>query len=240
MYLIGIPPCLANESVLSKTEYFGQYGKIRKCVVNKNNPYNSPSGLSYRAYINYVNEVEATLCIKACDNFTIGNMQLKATYGTTKYCNYFLNGNACPKTECLYLHEFGSCLDTFTREEIQKNQHMQPHNSIFMLLKVNISLPVGTMKLPSVTLVKNRQFCSDITNKVPRRKDSRFGFNEDSGETAVKLPEYLEDLCNKCSPMTRVARVPTEQANELFKETWATDIFQFDWQTGQLVFIKGI
>jgi hypothetical protein len=33
--------------------------------------------------------------------------QVKATFGTTKYCNAFLKGVHCGNPECLYLHDVG-------------------------------------------------------------------------------------------------------------------------------------
>ena len=34
--------------------------------------------------------------------------QVKACYGTTKYCNAFLKGMPCNNTDCLYLHAEGT------------------------------------------------------------------------------------------------------------------------------------
>lgn len=50
---------------MNSYEYFGQYGKINKLVVNRNMPYNpnNQKGPSYSAYITYSNEREASLAI---------------------------------------------------------------------------------------------------------------------------------------------------------------------------------
>jgi len=50
---------------LSSYEYFGQYGKINKLVVNKNMPYNqnNQKGPSFSAYITFANEREASMAI---------------------------------------------------------------------------------------------------------------------------------------------------------------------------------
>ena len=34
----------------------------------------------------------------------------RASFGTTKYCNYFLRGQECTNTDCLYLHSIGMTL----------------------------------------------------------------------------------------------------------------------------------
>lgn len=35
VYAVGLPPSIANEDVLRKPDYFGQYGKINKIVLNR-------------------------------------------------------------------------------------------------------------------------------------------------------------------------------------------------------------
>ena len=37
VYAVGLPPLIANEDTLRKPEYFGQYGKISKIVLNRTN-----------------------------------------------------------------------------------------------------------------------------------------------------------------------------------------------------------
>lgn len=37
----------------------------------------------------------------------VAGKQVKACFGTTKYCNAFLKGIVCNNPECLYLHEIG-------------------------------------------------------------------------------------------------------------------------------------
>lgn len=85
----------------------GQYGTITKISVNTQKAYN-PNGLygpSYSAYITYSSAKEASLAILAIDNITIDGHLLRASFGTTKYCNYFLKGISCPSKDCLFLHK---------------------------------------------------------------------------------------------------------------------------------------
>lgn len=51
--------------ILAREEYFGQYGKIQKIVVNKDKPFTPRGqvGPTYSAYITYSNEKEASLAI---------------------------------------------------------------------------------------------------------------------------------------------------------------------------------
>lgn len=56
VYAVGLPPL--SEEVLRKSDYFGQYGKINKIVLNRNNP---PAGDARRAsssaYVTFFHKV---------------------------------------------------------------------------------------------------------------------------------------------------------------------------------------
>lgn len=41
VYVIGLSPALADENLMRKYEYFGQYGKIQQISINKENAYTS-------------------------------------------------------------------------------------------------------------------------------------------------------------------------------------------------------
>ena len=103
----------------------GPYGS----AVSRNGPTGS-------AYITFKRPEDAKRCIEAvngvtwggklsCDNTHAGRSmfscilkysclsvpagkQVKACFGTTKYCNAFLKGVACNNPECLYLHDIGN------------------------------------------------------------------------------------------------------------------------------------
>lgn len=52
--MIGIAPEIAEEDILKKPEFFGQYGDLQKVVVNTNNVYNmTRTGPSYSAYLTF-------------------------------------------------------------------------------------------------------------------------------------------------------------------------------------------
>lgn len=107
VYVIGLSSTLANKDILSKEEYFGQYGSISKIVVNKSKAYNpdGPHGPSFSAYISYCSSKEAAVAILSIDNIEIDGHIIRASFGTTKYCSFFLKQLDCPNKECLYLHD---------------------------------------------------------------------------------------------------------------------------------------
>jgi CCR4-NOT transcription complex subunit 4 len=58
VYAVGLPPSIATEDTLRKPEYFGQYGKIAKIVLNRNHNGNGdPRRASASAYVTFVHKV---------------------------------------------------------------------------------------------------------------------------------------------------------------------------------------
>ena len=59
VYAVGMPPSIATEEILRKPEYFGQYGKISKIVINRNHNPGDPRRASASAYVTFVHKVNA-------------------------------------------------------------------------------------------------------------------------------------------------------------------------------------
>ena len=104
VHVHGFPPSLANTDKLCLPEYFGQYGKIEKTLLTqKTKPETNKK--SFSAYITYSDEKEAALAILCVDSLLVEGKLIRAFFGTTKYCNYFLNNIPCPNSEkCMFLH----------------------------------------------------------------------------------------------------------------------------------------
>ena len=125
VYIIGLSSELIKiESKLKSFEYFGQYGKIIKLVVNKNKIYNSngPNGPSYTCFITYSSEAESSLAILSLDKSIIDSHEIKANYGTTKYCLNFLKNLECKNKDCIYLHYLANKKDIVSREQMNNDK----------------------------------------------------------------------------------------------------------------------
>ena len=119
VYVIGLSSSLADKDILSSWQYFGQYGKIMKIVVNKNGySQNFKNDTTYSAYVSYSTQEEASLALLAIDNCVVDGHVIRGSFGTTKYCTFFLKGIECANKECLYLHEFGDEEGTILKDEI--------------------------------------------------------------------------------------------------------------------------
>ncbi|KAF4042836.1 RNA recognition motif-containing protein [Phytophthora infestans] len=123
VYVIGLPVHFAEEDILRSNECFGQYGKIVKAVVNKSHLNTDRANATASAYITFANKEDALCCIVAIDGYYLDGSQLRASFGTTKYCNFFLRNMQCNNPDCLYLHELGDEDDSFTKEEMQSALH---------------------------------------------------------------------------------------------------------------------
>lgn len=239
VYVIGLSPLIADEEILKSSDFFGQYGAIKKCVVNKNNAYkHAPGGLSYSVYITYVAEEACACCIRGVDGFVYDGREMKASYGTTKYCSYFLKDVRCPKPDCLYLHKLGIDEETFTREDIQHQKHLKPRTSLLVLASFEVNSPVGTVKLPIVRILRpKRAEAPPKVQVIPPgrpRAGSRYDFVQDeSGEQASELPQYINDLAQSCSPIQPATALSasifhTERLESVLSPTspdkWMTDV----------------
>ncbi|KAK1285194.1 hypothetical protein QJS10_CPB20g00359 [Acorus calamus] len=120
VYIIGMPMNLADEIVLERKEYFGQYGKVLKVSISRaaGGAIQQSSNGTCSVYITYTKEEEAIRCIQAVHNFVLEGKPLRACFGTTKYCHTWLRNMSCNNPDCLYLHDIGSQEDSFTKDEI--------------------------------------------------------------------------------------------------------------------------
>ena len=123
VYVVGLPIQYASEDILLKYEFFGQYGPIKKLVVNTSNIHSLNQIPSVSAYITFKNFEDAIECIYSLESFILEGSSMKASFGTTKYCSSFLKGQKCNNPDCLYLHQCGDKNDSFSKDEITGNSN---------------------------------------------------------------------------------------------------------------------
>lgn len=116
VYVIGLNPNIPSEDLqqmLRRDEFFGQYGRIQKIVVNKR--VNGNGNLGVGVYVTFARKEDAARCIAAVDGSVNDGKCLRAAYGTTKYCSSYLRGQNCLNQNCMFLHEPGEEADNFNR-----------------------------------------------------------------------------------------------------------------------------
>jgi len=162
VYVIGLTLKIINDEALALLrgqDYFGQYGKIQKIMINKRKDILPPrggafdkssggGGSSVSVYVTFSRKEDAAKCIAALDGATVDGNTLRAAYGTTKYCTAFLQHRQCQNPNCMYLHSEQDQDDTesHTREETATIQHaakmgQQPPSTA--------KTPVATVSRPS-------------------------------------------------------------------------------------------
>lgn len=120
VYAVGLPSSIASEDILRKADYFGQYGKISKIVLNRSQTTGGdPRRATASAYVTFAHKEDTLACILALDGFYMEGRNIRASYGTSKYCSAFIKNVRCNNPECTYLHQMGDVEDTFTKQEIQ-------------------------------------------------------------------------------------------------------------------------
>ncbi|CAF1059106.1 unnamed protein product [Adineta ricciae] len=122
VFVNGLPSRLADTELLRRNDHFGKYGKIVKLVTS---PAHNGQLNSICVYITYSRSEEALRAIQSLCNYHVDGRTLKATLGTTKYCSRYLKGASCQKADCLYLHEPGDPLASFTKEQMQQGLHLE-------------------------------------------------------------------------------------------------------------------
>jgi len=154
IYVIGLPPSLSNTDTLASADFFGQYGKVVKVVVNTHEGVanDDPRYGSVSAYVTFQYRDDARAAIRAVDGFWLEGRHLRASFGTTKYCNNFARSLPCTNPDCLYLHELGEAEDRFTKEEIQAGlarQHAAMDRDFILTGKVLLGGASGTGLRPT-------------------------------------------------------------------------------------------
>ncbi|XP_073297475.1 uncharacterized protein [Primulina huaijiensis] len=120
VYVIGLPLSLADEDLLQRKEYFGQYGKVDKVSLSRTagGAIQQFVNETCSVYITYSREEEAIRCIQSVHGFVLEGRFLRASFGTAKYCHAWLKNMPCNNPTCLYLHSIGADEDSFGKDEV--------------------------------------------------------------------------------------------------------------------------
>ena len=128
LFITGIPNNLCNEELLASKPYLGQYGQILRISINRTKAKNGKNGKktscnnenmhemvngdchnycdsTFSAYVTFVDTFScclALLAIQYCENVKFKT--LRAYFGTTKFCRFFLKGVKCNIRYCSFAH----------------------------------------------------------------------------------------------------------------------------------------
>lgn len=160
----GFPDYLYNEAILRSPEYFGQYGIITKVTLSsKFDQKNQIKANS--AYISFASNEQAAYAILAVDSIKINNQLVRAFFGTTKYCNHFLNNFNCFNQErCMFLHYLADDEDIIKdNSRFGYSEHIKLAKKIIefgslksKLYVINNIYPINPI-LPTINTIYNKE-----------------------------------------------------------------------------------
>lgn len=160
----GFPDYLYNANILNSFEYFGQYGQIIKITLSyKMNAENKRRLNS--AYITFATREQAAYAILSVDSIKINDQLVRAFFGTTKYCNHFLNNFNCYNEEkCMFLHHLVDLEDTINENlKFGYSEHIKLAKKIIefgslksKLYVINSLYPLNPV-LPAINTIYNKE-----------------------------------------------------------------------------------
>ena len=193
VHVHGFPSSLASVEKLSQIEYFGQYGKIKKILLSSKT--NSDTNKkTYSVYITYSNEKEASFAILAVDSLLVEGKIIRAFFGTTKYCNYFLNSSPCPNEDkCMFLHKLVKDKDI-----IIDSNTIFSYNEHLNLAKKIIEFSNQEMKKKVINLPKPKNTFFPNINFIYLNEDQKEHFLHSSHISYIKSNSTKSEL-NNCN-----------------------------------------
>ena len=126
VHIQGFDDSLYNKNLLISSEYLGQYGSIIKIVLVSKEDKIIHKKLN-SAYITFETNEQAAYCILSIDSIKINDHIIRAFFGTTKYCNHFLNNYHCLNEEkCMFLHHIADPNDIIDENtKFGYNEHIK-------------------------------------------------------------------------------------------------------------------
>jgi len=204
VHVHGFPKSLANVEKLNQFEYFGQYGTILKTLLtSKTNP--DTNKKTYSAYITYSNEKEAAFAILSVDSLLIEGKIIRAFFGTTKYCNYFLNNNICPNlNKCMFLHQLvkDSDITIDTNTIFSYNEHLNLAKKIIQFSNEetrNLIICRPKMKntvFPGIDFIFLNEQEKENYLKSSDISYIKSNYDKDDKETSININNNPNDLRN--------------------------------------------
>jgi hypothetical protein len=174
VHFYGFPDYLYKKEILISPEYFGQYGVITKIVlVSKNSKSNKENHNS--AYITFLTKEQAAYAILAVDSIKINGQLVRAFFGTSKYCNHFLNNRECTcEDNCMFLHYIADKNDIINDgSKFGYSDHIKLAKKIINFGSYNSKYYIKCNKYPLETFLPNIETIYFKENIIIKAKNHR-------------------------------------------------------------------
>ena len=181
----GFPDRLYKKELLYSKEYFGQYGIITKIILTNKSDKKSNKN-SNSAYITFSTCEQAAYAILSVDSIKIDNQLVRAFFGTTKYCNHFLNNFKCFNSEkCMFLHNIADKSDIIAdNSKFGYSEHIKLAKKIIRFGSMQSQLYVMNNSnnniqsvLPNIVTIYHK---NEIINKTKNHRRKKSNESSDS------------------------------------------------------------
>ena len=185
VHMQGFDDSLYNENILISKEYLGQYGSIKKIVLVSKEDKASHKKLN-SAYITFETNEQAAYCILSIDSIKINGYIIRAFFGTSKYCNHFLNNYQCLNEEkCMFLHQIANPNDIIDENtKFGYNEHIKLAKKIISFGSIesgnyvkNHSLYIPKAVFPNIKEIYDKE------DNITKNKHKRNYSNISNGST---------------------------------------------------------
>ena len=199
----GFPDRLYSKELLCSNEYFGQYGQITKIILSHKIDKTSKKR-NNSAYLTFLNPEQAAYSILSVDSIKIDDQLVRAFFGTTKYCNHFLNNFNCFNSEkCMFLHHIADAKDIIDEnikfgysEHIKLAKKIIGFGSIQSQLYVMNNKNKTTSVLPNIVTIYHKEHIL-IKTKNHRRRNSNVSSNSSNDNTNTDSTIITRSSSNK-------------------------------------------
>lgn len=186
LYLTNIPEDITLSLLLSN-QFLGQYGKIIKSCIKKNNSKNAIKN-SFTALITFQKEIDTAFAILALNRFKINKNVLYASFGLTRFCSSFLQNQKCKSKKCYFLHFEPEEEDVISgKENLIKDQNLNEENVLKFVLKSKFQSDIsnflkngsnleGSNFFPTkeTSLKKLKKFLKQNNKQIIKKKNQKF------------------------------------------------------------------
>jgi hypothetical protein len=226
----GFPDSINNEKLLLSHKYLGQYGIIRKIVlVSKEDKATSKKINS--AYVTFQTNEQAAYCILSLDSIKIDGDMVRAFFGTTKYCNHFLNNYHCFNEEnCMFLHYLAEQSDIIDENtKFGYNDHIKlakkiigfgTHKSKYYVFK---NLSKEKTFFPNIKRIYDKENCNP-KNRNHERNLSNLSNNSTSNNSLNRSNDYNKSKSSSKEKDKYLSKEMIEYENERYYNNY----FNFD------------
>ncbi|KAL3649775.1 hypothetical protein CASFOL_006178 [Castilleja foliolosa] len=217
VYVIGLPLSLADEVILARKEYFGQYGKVTKVSLSRTagGTIQQFANDTCSVYITFSKEEEALRCIQLVHGFVLEDKFLRASFGTAKYCHAWLKNMPCNNPACLYLHSIGADDDSFGKDEVAA-VHTRSRVQQIVGATNNVVKRAGNMLPPPVDDICNSSSTYNIRSGI---SDTTHGSANNAVDINIQLSNKEKEgtnaaVANKTTTFVEVVGRPNCAALE--------------------------